>query len=253
MATEEEAWGGWRDYLTKGDVAGGRAFLAEVLDRDAPPSHFRALVLYADGLLAFRQGEMESSRSRSEAALEMARELDDAEAEAYALVGLSRVALRDGDFAEVVRFAETARGLARDDPEASVAPLHMQAAGTRLLGRYDEARALYEESLALNRSRGDARMTATELHNLIHVELHRGDAAAAERRFDEWRSIVGASGDPYDGAMWSLNNAAFAFTRGEPRRARELLDEAEGRLAAAGIVLDPDDAFELRHLRELAG
>jgi ATP/maltotriose-dependent transcriptional regulator MalT len=180
--------------------------------------------------------------------------LGDDEAEAYALVGLSRVALRDGDYAEVVGLAERARALVRDDRDASVAPLHMQAAGTRLLGRYDEARALYEESLVLNRSRGDARMTAMELHNLMHVELHRGDVAAAERRFEEWRSMVGASADPYDGAMWSLNNAAFAVVRGDPKRATEseLRDEAEERLAAAGIVLDPDDASELHHLRTVS-
>lgn len=224
-----------------------------MLQREAPPSHERALVLYADGVLAFRQGDMDSSRSRNEDALRMARELGDDEAEAYALVGLSRVALRDGDFTEVVRLAEAARALVPDDPEASVAPLHMHAAGTRLLGRYDEARALYEESLALNRARGDARMAAMEIHNLLHVELHRGDVAAAERRFAEWRSMVGASGDPYDGAMWSLNSAAFALVHGEPGRAGELLDEAEQRLAAAGIVLDPDDASELHHLRAAAG
>ena len=53
--------------------------------------------------------------------------------------------------------------------------------------------------------------------------------------------------------MWSLNNAAFAVARGEPERAVELLDEAEQRLAAAEIVLDPDDASELRHLRSLVG
>ncbi len=253
MVSEAEAWARWREYVARGDISGGRVFLGEVLDRTAPPSRERALVLYADGVLAFRQGDMESSRARSEAALHMARELGDAEAEAYALVGLSRVALRNGDFAEVVALAERARRLARDDPGASVAPLHMQAAGTRLLGRYDEARALYEESLVLNRSLGDVRMTAMELHNLMHVELHRGDIAAAERRFEEWRSMVGASADPYDGAMWSLNNAAFAVARGEPKRARELLDEAEQRLAAAGIVLDPDDASELRHLRSLTG
>lgn len=253
MVTEEEAWAGWREYLATGDVAGGRAFLAEVLDRDAPPSRHRALVLYADGLFAFRQGDMDGSRARNEAALAMARELGDDEAEAYALVGLSRVALRAGDYEDVVGLAERARALVRDDRDASVAPLHMQAAGTRLLGRYDEARALYEESLVLNRSRGDARMTAMELHNLMHVELHRGDVASAERRFEAWRSMVGASADPYDGAMWSLNNAAFAVVRGEPERATELLDEAEERLAAAGIVLDPDDASELHHLRGLTG
>lgn len=251
MLTEEEAWAGWREYLGKGDTAGGRAFLAEVLDRDGPPSHHRALVLYADGLFAFRQGEMDVSRARNETALAMARELGDGEAEAYALVGLSRVALRAGDYADVVALAERARELVRDDRDASVAPLHMQAAGTRLLGRYEEARTLYEESLELNRTRNDARMTAAELHNLVHVALHLGDVGEAERRLEEWRALVASSEDPYDRAMQRLNEAALSIAHGTPERARSLLDEAEERLAAAGIVLDPDDASELLRLRAL--
>ena len=253
MVTEEEAWAGRREYLGKGDISGGRAFLAEVLDRDGTPSHHRALVLYADGLLAFRQGEMDVSRARNETALAMARELGDGEAEAYALVGLSRVALRAGDYADVVALAERARELVRDDRDASVAPLHMQAAGTRLLGRYEEARTLYEESLELNRVRGDARMTAAELHNLAHVALRLGDVDEAEERLEEWRALVALSEDPYDLAMQRLNEAALLIARGSPECAGPLLAEAEERLAAAGIVLDPDDASELQHLRALTG
>ena len=185
MVTEEEAAAGWREYLAKGDVAGGRGYLAGVVDRDAPPSHPRALV--------------------------------------------------------------------RDDRDASVTPLHMQAVGARLLGRYEESRTLYEESLELNRARGDARMTAIELHNLAHVALHLGDVDEAEERLEEWRLLVAASDDPYDLAMQRLNDAALAIAHGEPGRARALLDEAEERLAAAGIVLDPDDASELHHLRALSG
>jgi tetratricopeptide (TPR) repeat protein len=229
-------------------VAGGRTFLAGVLDRDAAPSHWRALVLYADGLLAFRQGDMAASLARNEEALAMARTLGDAEAESYALVGLSRVALRAGEHAQVVRLAQQARALV-DDPAAAAAPLHLHAAGTRLLGDYDGAKALYEESLELARTSGDSRMETMELHNLGHVELHRGDVAAAERLFAEWRTRVESSADPYDAAMRSLNDAALAIAHGDRERAHALLDEAEGRLAAAGIVLDPDDAAELELLR----
>jgi len=248
VVTEQQAWERWREFMASGDLAGGRAFLAEVLERYAPATHWRALVLYADGLLAFRQGDMVDSQARNEEALTMARGLGDAEAESYALVGLSRVALRAGDYPEVVRLAQQARSLV-DDPVASAPPLHLQAAGTRLLGDYDGAKALYEESLELARANRNEGVETMELHNLGHVELHRGDLAAAERLFVEWRGRVEASEDPYDLAMRSLNDAALVAAHGEHERAVALLDDAEARLAEAGIVLDPDDASELEHLR----
>jgi hypothetical protein len=59
----------------------------------------------------------------------------------------------------------------------------MCAQATRLAGGYDDAAALFKESLALNR-RIDARgMVEVELHNLGHVEIHRGNVDAVEDCF----------------------------------------------------------------------
>jgi tetratricopeptide (TPR) repeat protein len=240
----------WRLWLVSGDIAGGRDLLAIALDGDdVPPSSARALALYGDGLLAFRQGAQDESCRRNEAALETARAVGDHDAEALALVGLSRVAFRDGDNGRVRSLALQARELVRDsEPAADVAPLHMLAAGTRLSGELDAAVALYEESLELNRSLGDERMVAIELHNIGHVELHRGNAEEAAGRFAESAELRSPD-DPYDVAMEDLNAAALAYAAGEGERARELLRTAESTLAKAGIALDPDDAFEVDWLR----
>jgi tetratricopeptide (TPR) repeat protein len=239
-----------RLWLFSGDLAAGREFLAAVLDDPASqPSRARALALYGDGVLAFRAGAQRESQARNDAALEIARTVGDREAEALALVGLSRVALRDGDYARVRTLAAQARDLVRDlEPSADVAPLHLQAAGTRLAGDLDSAARLYEESLDLNRRLGDKRMVAVELHNLGHVELHRGDVARAERCFAECDALRNP-GDPYDTAMTSLNRAAISFARGDVARAHDLLRNVETTLGAAGIVLDPDDAYEVDWLR----
>src|SRR2546422_830884 len=112
-AAVELAAGVWRLWLTVGDVAGGRQMLAAALDLDHPKlSHARALALYADGVLAFREGAQAASRARNDEALNEARALGDTQAEALALVGLSRVAFRDGDNARV-------RSLAGKAPEVS--------------------------------------------------------------------------------------------------------------------------------------
>ena len=241
----------WRVWLLTGDVSGGRALLGTALDFPAAPeaSSRRAHALYADGLLAFRAGEQEDSQRRNEEALGVARATGDPTAEALALVGLSRVAFRAGDYTRVRNLARQARALTRDlEPAAGVAPLHMLAAGTRLAGDYDEAVALYAESLELNRGLGDLRMVGTELHNIGHVEVHRGDLAAAERCFAELAGVRNAD-DPYEAAMTSLNRAALAAARGESATAADLLRGCESTLAAVSIVLDPDDAFEVDWLR----
>jgi tetratricopeptide (TPR) repeat protein len=241
----------WRLWLLTGDAPGGRRLLAAALDvAERVPSRARALALYGDGLLAFRMGAQAESQERNEAALEAARAIGDREAEALALVGLSRVAFREGDYARVRTLAAEARELTRHLGDAShAAPLHMLAAGTRLAGDHDEAIVLYTESLGLNRQLGDTRMIGIELHNLGHVELHRGNLDAAERCFAE-RARLRNPDDPYEAAMTHLNEAALAFVRGDSGHAAELLRRTEFTLNNAGVVLDPDDAFEVAWLRK---
>ena len=250
-AAAELASNVWRLWFVSGDVVGGRRLLAAAIDvPGVAPSRARALALYADGLLAFRAGEQSESRERNEEALAAARAVGDREAEALAFVGLSRVAFRDGDYERVRSLAAEARELTRDlDAAAGVMPLHMLAAGTRLSGDLDGAVELYTESLDFNRSLGDSGMAGVELHNLGHVELHRGNVDVAERCFAECAEIRGGDQDPYDAAMTNLNQAALAFAAGERDRAAELIGQTESTLESAGIVLDPDDAFEVDWLR----
>jgi tetratricopeptide (TPR) repeat protein len=208
------------------------------------------LELYREGLDAFRRGDQNASRACNEQALALAVELGDPAGRALALVGLSRVALREGEYDRVRDLARDARELAQatGDRSTEVAPLHLQAAGTRLAGEYDVARDLYLESLELNRELRDERMVTVELHNLAHVELHRDDVAAAERLFAERLESRDPS-DPYDRAMDALDDAALSVARGEGKEVEELLHEAEAILDAEGIVLDPDDRFELEWTR----
>lgn len=233
------------------DGPDARRLLMIALDVPEPkPSRGRALALYAAGLLAFREGAQAESRERNEEAHEIARAVGDREAESLALVGLSRVAFRDGDFTRVRALAGQARELTRElDAKTGVAPLHMLAAGTRLAGELDRAVELYTESLELNRRLGDDRMVDVELHNIGHVELHRGNVDAAERRFAECAAVRNLD-DPYEAAMANLNQAALAFARGDRMRAAELLREMRSTLDGAGVVLDPDDAFEVAWLSE---
>src|SRR5439155_1280011 len=106
------------------------------------------------------------------------------------------------------------------------------AAGTRLAGDHTQAIKLYRESLALNRRLGDTRMVGVELHNIGHVEVHRGNAEAAERAFAECAEMRNRE-DPYDNAMTHLNAAA-------PRDAEGVITMATDPAAWQGITEGPD-------------
>ncbi|TMQ58738.1 MAG: hypothetical protein E6K76_06870 [Candidatus Eisenbacteria bacterium] len=241
----------WRLWHRSGAIAEGRALLAAALDRPGAPTAARSRALYADGLLAFRAGDQARSQARNEEALRVAREIGDPESEALALVGLSRVALRAGEYDSVCRLAEEALRVTRDlERDAQVMPLHLLAAGTRLSGDYPRATTLYKDSLTLNRGLRDLGMVRTELHNLGHVSLHLGDVAAAVQYFGECSELRRGSENPYDRAMELLNGAALAYHRGETERTADRVAEVESTLNRAGIVLDPDDRFEVDWLRE---
>ncbi|TMI13176.1 hypothetical protein E6H35_08215 [Candidatus Bathyarchaeota archaeon] len=170
----EIASNAWRLWILARDLDGGRAFLASVLDKgEKKPSRARSLALYGDALLAFRQGKIEESRQRSQAALESALAVDDREALTLAYLGLGRVAFEDRDYAKSASLAVKARQFAHDlGPAMGQAPLFLHASATRLTGDYDQAAALFEQSLELNRKIGDQGMVAAELQNLGFVEIH---------------------------------------------------------------------------------
>ena len=239
----------WRLWIVARDLAGGRAFLATILDdRPASRSRWRALALYGDGLFAWWQGEREDSRGRNHEAVELAGELGDPEALSLARLGASRMALEDGDYARASGLAAGARGAAAPLGDAMTqGSLHMHAQATRLAGNYDEAAALFQESLALNRRIGSPGMVAVEHHNLGHVEIHRGNVDAAEECFKQ----VPHSDDPFSEAMSRLNEATVGFLRGDLDRARSLLEVADAFFAEspmAGVAID--DRFELDWLRD---
>jgi tetratricopeptide (TPR) repeat protein len=251
----EIASNAWRLWVVARDLDGGRVFLVAVLDKgDKKPSRTRSLALYGDALLAFRQGKIEESRQRSQAALDSALELNDPEALTLAYLALARVAFEDGDYAKSMDLAVKARESARSlDPAMGQAPLFLHAQATRMTGDYDQAAALFEQSLDLNRKIGDPGMVRAELQNLGLVEAHRGNIDVAERYLHESERLESAD-DPYSLAMGNLYRAFIAFARGNKDESWTLLQRAQSILKEAKIDVAPDDQFEINWLhRHLEG
>lgn len=236
----------WRLWRVARDVDGGRTFLASILDKgEKRPSRTRSLALYGDALLAFLQGKIEESRQRSQAALDAALIANDPEALTLAYLAMSRVAFEDGDYPKSLGLAVKARESARNqDPALGQAPLLLHASATRMTGNYDQAAALFEQSLTLNRRIRDQGMVVAELQNLGLVEFHRGNFETAERYFAESERL-GPSDDPYSRAMAGLYAAFMAFGWGNKNESRSLLQRAQSILKEAKMNAGPDDQFEI--------
>jgi tetratricopeptide (TPR) repeat protein len=249
-AATELGAGAWRLWMISRDLEGGRAFVGAALAREGGTPRDRALALYGDGLFAFWQDGVAESGAQSEAALEAATAAGDQEALALANLGLSRSALAAGNAAAARDFAAFAREHARQISEPlGQAPLHLYAQSIRALGDYEDAAPRFRESLELNRRIGDPGMIAVELHNLGHVELHRGNVDQAEALFAELADRGGGD-DAYSLALARLNEAALAAARGNRGRAAEQLEEIDRVLDESGTELAPDDGYELDWLRQ---
>ncbi len=242
----------WRVWFTRGELEEGSRVAATALNTAEADRAgvWRTRALYADGVFAFRSGDRGRSLARNEQALRLAGEAGDARGECDALTGLARVALRDGRYEEVVRLARAGRARAQAvaDRAAEAAPLHLQAAGTRLAGDYPAARELYLESLNLNASLHDDAWVQMEQHNLGWVELHLGNPDQAETRFRERDAHAGA--DAYGDAWSHLNWAAVAAARGNSGEAARRFAAGQHALTELRLTLDPDDQAELDWLTE---
>jgi len=250
-AATEIAANVWRLWMVERDIDGGRTFLATILDHgEKKPSRARSLALYGDALLGLRQGKTEESRERSQAALDIALVVNDREALTLGYLAMSRIAFEDGDYAKALDLAVKSREFARGmDPAMGQAPLFLHAQATRMRGEYDQAAALFEKSLDLNRKLEDPGMVMAELQNLGLVEIHRGNIDAAERYFAESENL-GTAEDPYGIAMMHLYRAAIELVRGNTDGSRTLLQRAQSTLKEAGIEAAPDDQFEINWVHE---
>ena len=245
----------WRMWFTPAKLDEGSAVVASALaiPRDSPVPVWEARALYADGVFAFRAGDQPRSRASNDMALLVARQTGDVRGECDALTGLARVALRDGRYSAVVTLARQARERARagGDDEAGAAPLHLEAAGTRLQRDYMAARELYLESLRMNTAAGNTAWVSMELHNLRWVELHLGNVEAAKAWFRELDSV--SASDAFGEAWAELNWSAVAAAQGDLAEAQRRFTIGTRALAKLAVTLDPDDQAELEWLREQVG
>lgn len=221
----------------------GRDWLDRACAAVDPDDPTMPRALYENALLAFWQGEDDTTRSLLDRSLDTARRLGDQTGEAVALCGLARVALRDGDLDRARRLCEDAlkRVEGTDDRLGRSNALHVLGVTAQMRGDLDEAAGFMNRRMEIARELDNLASIASEAGNLSVVERQLGHLDRAtelaleslrisERRGDEWML-------PYQ-----LNSlAGIAAAKKEFARTAKLLGAASGMMERMGTAWPPDE------------
>lgn len=194
--------------------------------------------LYRLGLEAFRRGEQLESRRLNEQALRIARVQKDQINEIRALIGLCRVAFREGDHDEIERLTDDCLPIWETLPDKTLvtSPFHMLAESHRLHGRFDEARQLYLRNIEQARALNDSEMIDIETINLALLEVAAGNH---EEAMEHIRRLAGQGEvqDPY----LLLARGAARVASGDHHEGVADLVASSRLLEEEGQILDPAD------------
>ncbi|HEX6448762.1 MAG TPA: tetratricopeptide repeat protein [Trebonia sp.] len=179
-------------------------------------------------------------------ALQAAREAGDAVNQVECLVGLGRVAAREGRWDDLRSLALEALELARatGDGAHQRMPAHMLGGAAQMTGDLDEARQRYQESIEIGNAMGLVSHAAPEYHNLGYVELQSGDVAAAERLFRLSLAEARRYAITFLFPCSVLDFGALAVAHGEFERGAVLAAAAMSFFEESGTVPDPNDNLE---------
>jgi len=142
----------------------------------------------AAGYMAQSLGQYERAEIHFMASQNLAYELEDDEQVAAACVALGILRKEQGRFDESLAYFDQAIEL---EPEHALKfPWQSKADLLLRLDRLDEAAALYEQAMALNRRIGDEEGLAHTLRGLGEIAWRRGDATTAESCIQENEAIA---------------------------------------------------------------
>jgi predicted ATPase/DNA-binding CsgD family transcriptional regulator len=207
----------------------GRSFLERGLAQSqVVPAPLRLKALITDGLLMWFQNDARRLAQVSQAALALARELQDQESLAYAFT-LQGIAVMDTrDYAAARSCFEEALALARAHGDGKATAFVLMSLGRLTMYEREHQRAigLFEESLALYRATGDPLFIAILLDIIARAVLRQGQLARAHVLLEESLAISRKVGANWGIAIELSLLGQTAFQQGEVVRADALLTKS---------------------------
>lgn len=166
----------------------------------AADQHHLATVLAELGIIAWRQGDLETAETRLEASLALAQQTKNKGSIAYALHHLGNIAWFREDYAAALALVDQSLPFYREQGDLRRLAGALSDLGSAYLQykrNYAKANTCYQESLALYRKLGDRLGMTIPLGNLGYTALLAGDYDTARRLYEEVLTIkrsIGAKG-----------------------------------------------------------
>ena len=236
-------------WYYEGAVARAERWLERALPAlaEAPPP-LRVRLLNVAGQIAFSRGDHRQGPRWNEEALRIAREIGDRAGEAWALFWLSAhttgVASRHESGLQLVE--EALAGFREVDDKDGLAWAYNGVGElSRLLGRYEEARAAYLQALAIGRATGNTRREAIALVNLGYVAQHQGAYRQAEDYTLEGLAGLYHLGHRQHTTIALASLAGSLAGQGAFFQAARLLGAADAAFTRLDVPQQPADRMEV--------
>jgi tetratricopeptide (TPR) repeat protein len=249
-AVERGLWlvgGLWNYWNPRGVLALGYRVTLEALERPGAQARTaaRCLALTAAGYIGVHCGRAEQAQAHLQEGLGIAREINDKNRIAMALVRLALAEQTLGNRPAAGAHLEESLALARAAgiPHRIASALTSLGEWHRAVGEFDAAEPLYEEDLALaadNRPEGKL----APLLNLAMISIARSDADKARRRLQEILEVLERLPSRYAEIVTLEVCAALAAFLGQWERAEGFFAATEAQRERIGDHREPaDDAF----------
>ena len=213
---------GLRGYwYVRGIFRDARLWLDRALalpDSVPPASKLRITALITSASLADAQGDLDTARAQHQAALALARQIDDRRAEGITLSALASYAQQDGDGDLAIAYSEESSAILRsmNDSWLASTAAYNQGALRWLRGEHALAEPLLQEAL---RGFGDQRDPWAEgvaRTYLGDIEYGRGNFVAAATHLRRALGDFGRNGSDWTTAWVISGVGALAIATGRP-------------------------------------
>lgn len=175
-----------------------------------------------------KRGHFSEGREKAAVVLNRSDAQEQTEARARVLNGAGLLARLQSDYEQAGALFEQSLAIRRELGDRRLIAGSLNDLGTvaQLQGNMEEARALYGEALAINREIGNRLWESMNLNNLGELARQQGDYTTAQAMYEQNLRLRQELGDRF-GISVSLNNLGLvARGQGNYERARSLIEEA---------------------------